>query len=154
MKFHPAWFIHANASGSGSWLLFYKDLMGQERENKNMALLDYEVGSDNVFADLGLDNAEELKTKTLLLIEIRRIVKKKKLKEVDIADLFDISQLKVSKLLSGKSSGFSIDRLMHFLTILDQDVNISIKPKPKNRAHAHIVVSLPRESSSMAAKSK
>jgi predicted XRE-type DNA-binding protein len=119
-----------------------------------MALLDYEVGSDNVFADLGLDNAEELKTKTLLLIEIRRIVKKKKLKQIDIADLFNIPQPKVSKLLSGKSSGFSTDRLMHFLTVLDQDVNISVKPKPKSRAHAHIVVSLPRESSSIAAKNK
>ena len=119
-----------------------------------MALLDYEVGSDNVFADLGLDNAEELKTKTLLLIEIRRIVKKKKLKQIDIADLFDIPQPKVSKLLSGKSSGFSTERLMHFLTALDQDVNISVKPKPKSRAHAHIVVSFPRESSSIAAKSK
>jgi predicted XRE-type DNA-binding protein len=119
-----------------------------------MALLDYEVGSDNVFADLGLDNAEELKTKTLLLIEIRRIIRKKKLKQIDVADLFGIPQPKVSKLLSGKSSGFSTDRLMHFLTVLDQDVNISIKPKPKSRRHAHIVVSLPRESSSIAAKSK
>lgn len=44
------------------------------------AFVDYEVGSDNVFDDLGLDNAEELKTKTLLLIEIRRIIKKKKLR--------------------------------------------------------------------------
>lgn len=119
-----------------------------------MALLDYEVGSDNVFADLGLNNAEELKTKTLLLIEIRRIVKKKKLKQIDIADLFDIPQPKVSKLLNGKSSGFSTDRLMHFLTALDQDVSISVKPKPKSRKHAHIVVSFPSEPSRIAAKSK
>lgn len=119
-----------------------------------MTFLDYEVGSDNVFADLGLDNSEELKTKTLLLIEIRRLVKKKKLKQIDIAALFNIPQPKVSKLLSGKSSGFSTDRLMHFLTVLDQDVNISVKPKPKSRAHAHIVVSLPREFSNIAAKGK
>ena len=119
-----------------------------------MALLDYEVGSDNIFADLGLDNAEELKTKTLLLIEIRRIVKKKKLKQIDIAGLLDIPQPKVSKLLNGKASGFSTDRLMQFLTALDQDVNISVKPKPKNRVHAHIVVSFPRGPSSIAAKSK
>jgi predicted XRE-type DNA-binding protein len=119
-----------------------------------MAHLDYEVGSNNIFVDLGLDNAEELKTKTLLLIEIRRIVKKKKLKQIDISSLFDIPQPKVSKLLNGKSSGFSTDRLMHFLTVLDQDVNISVKPKPKSRAHAHIVVSFSREPSSIAAKSK
>ena len=119
-----------------------------------MAQLDYEVGSDNIFADLGLDNAEELKTKTMLLIEIRRIVKKKRLKQIEIATLLEIPQSKVSKLLNGKSSGFSTDRLMHFLIALDQDVNITVKPKPKNRAHGHIVVSLPREPVRIAVKSK
>lgn len=119
-----------------------------------MAHLDYEVGSDNIFADLGLDNAEELKTKTLLLIEIRRLFKKKRLKQIEIADLLGIPQSKVSKLLNGKSAGFSTDRLMHFLTALDQDINITIKPKPKNRLHAHIVVSLPREPTRIAARSK
>lgn len=118
-----------------------------------MENLEYEIGSDNVFADLGLENAEELKTKTLLLIEIRRIVKAKKLKQAEIANVFDVPQSKVSKLLNGKVSGFSTDRLMKFLTILDQDVNITIKPKPKNRAHAHIVVSIPRASEPIAAKS-
>lgn len=119
-----------------------------------MAFLDYEEGSDNIFADLGLDNAEELKTKTLLLIEIRRLVKKRKLKQIEIADLLDIPQSKVSKLLSGRSSGFSTDRLMHFLTDLDQDINITVKPKPKGRMDAHIVVSFPRESVRIAARSK
>ncbi len=116
--------------------------------------LDYEEGSDNVFADLGLDNAVELKTKTLLLIEIRRIVKRKKLKQVQLVELLNIPQPKVSKLLSGKAAGFSSDRLMHFLTLLDQDVNITVKPKPKSRLHGHIVVSFPQEPVRIAAKSK
>ena len=121
-------------------------------ENRKMAHLNYEVGSDNIFDDLGIDNAEELKTKTLLLIEIRRLVKKRRLTQAAIADLLDIPQPKVSKLLSGKSSGFSTDRLMRFLTDLDQDINITVRPKPKGRADAHIVVSLPRESACIAAK--
>ena len=115
--------------------------------------LDYEVGSDNVFADLGLVNAEELKTKTLLLIEIRRIVKRKKLKQSKIASLLGIPQPKVSKLLNGMASGFSTDKLMHFLNVLDQDVNIIIKPKPRNR-DAHIAISTPRTSTPIAAKSR
>lgn len=118
---------------------------------KHREHIDYEVGSDNIFADLGLDNAEELKTKTLLLIEIRRIVKRKKLKQAEIAELLGIPQPKVSKLLKEKASGFSTDRLMRFLNALDQDVNITIRPKPKYRAHAHIAISTARMPENIAA---
>jgi predicted XRE-type DNA-binding protein len=117
--------------------------------------LDYEKGSENVFADIGLSNAEELKTKTLFVIEIKRIVKKRKLKQAKIAEILGISQPKVSNLLKGKSSGFSTERLMRFLNALDQDININIKPKPKNR-DAHISVSSQHTSNpiSIAAKGK
>lgn len=119
--------------------------------------LDYEEGSDNVFADIGLANAEELKAKTLFAIEIKHVVKKRRLKQAEIAKILGIPQSKVSTLLSGKSSGFSTDRLMRFLNALDQDINISIKPKPKNRERACINVSFPQFPStpiSIAARSK
>lgn len=109
-------------------------------KNKKIEL-DYEEGSDNVFDDLGLPNAEELKAKTLFVIEIKRVVKKRRLKQAEIAKILGIPQSKVSNLLSGKSSGFSSDRLMRFLNALDQDINISIKPKPRNRKAACINVS-------------
>lgn len=118
-----------------------------------MLNLDYEEGSENVFADIGLANAEELKAKTLLLIEIKRIVKKRKLKQAEIAEILGISQPKVSILLKGKSSGFSTERLMLFLNALDQDINISIKPKPKNKKKASISV-FPSQQIKIAAKSK
>src|ERR1700733_4104029 len=117
--------------------------------------LDYEEGSGNVFADIGLANAEELKAKTLFVIEIKRIVKKRKLKQAEIAEILGIPQPKVSHLLKGQSSGFSTERLMRFLNALDQDINIKIKPKPKNR-DAHISVFSQHESNPtpIAAKGK
>lgn len=116
--------------------------------------LDFEVSSDNVFEDLGLKNASELKTKTLLMIEIVRIVKRRKLTQTEIASILEIPQSKVSNLLNGKASGFSTDRLMRFLNALDQDVNITIKQKPKSRAHACISVSIPQPRTAIAAKSR
>lgn len=118
-----------------------------------MTQLDYEVGSDNVFADLGLDKAAELKTKTLLLIEIIRIARKRKLRQAEVSDILGIPQSKVSNLLHGKTKSFSTDRLMRFLTILDQDVKITVKPKPKNRKQGHIFVSIPNTPVQIAAKS-
>lgn len=114
----------------------------------------YEISSDNIFEDLGLDNAEELKTKTLLMIEISRIVKRRKLKQVEIATILGIPQSKVSNLLSGNLRSFSTDRLIKFLNKLDQDVNITVKPKPKNRKHAHTVVSIPQVILPLAAKGR
>lgn len=119
-----------------------------------MTKKDYEVGSDNVFVDLDLDNASELKTKTLLSIEIIRTVRKRHLKQAEVADILGIPQSKVSNLLQGKTRSFSTDRLMQFLTSLDQDVNISVKPKPKNRKQAHIFVSIPNTPVQIAAKAR
>jgi predicted XRE-type DNA-binding protein len=120
-----------------------------------MINLDYEESSDNVFADIGLANAEELKAKTLLVIEIKRIVKKRKLKQIEIAEILKIPQPKVSNLLKGKSSGFSTDRLMRFLNALDQDIEITIRPKPRNRKEAYInISSSPQPTVKIAAQSK
>jgi len=118
-----------------------------------MKNFDYEEGSENVFADVGLPNAEELKTKTLLVIEIKRIVKQRKLKQIEIAEILEILQPKVSSLLKRKSSGFSTERLMRFLNALDQDIDITIKPKPKNRKEAYISVSFPQPAVKIAPKS-
>lgn len=123
-------------------------------KGEDMDNLDYEVSSDNIFDDLGLENADELKAKTMLMIQIKRLVQTSKLKQTEIAHLLGLSQSNVSNLLNGKASGFSTDRLMRFLNDLDQDVNITIKPKPKNRKSAHISVSIARPLVSMVAKSK
>jgi predicted XRE-type DNA-binding protein len=85
--------------------------------------------SGNVFADLGLPNAAELDTKAQLCAALNRIVKRQRLTQVEVATALGINQPKVSALLHYKLEGFSVERLMHFLVALGQDVEIHVKDK-------------------------
>lgn len=102
--------------------------------------LDYEVGSGNVFADLGLENAEDELLKSDLTVEISSLIKKKKLTQAQAAKILGVDQPRVSSLLRGRFDLFSIEMLMHFLTSLGQDIQIVVKPKPRNRKQAHLSV--------------
>lgn len=95
----------------------------------NKKYTDFEESSGNVFADLGIPNAEEYLAKAELAYQINSIIKKRGLKQVDAAKLLGIDQPKISALVSGRLSGFSMERLFRFLTTLNHDVVISIKPR-------------------------
>jgi predicted XRE-type DNA-binding protein len=97
-------------------------------------------GSGNVFADMGLPEAEEELTKAQLASHIRQVIKRQRLTQVAAAALMDIDQPKVSALLNGRLANFSSDRLMRLLTVLGQDVEITVRTKPPNRAHGRIRV--------------
>jgi predicted XRE-type DNA-binding protein len=102
---------------------------------------DFVKGSGNVFADLGLPDAEERLAKAELARQIEHIVKRKRLTQEKTAKILGISQPKVSALLRGKLAGFSMDRLFKFLMDLDQDIEIRIKSKPpriRRRARTRI----------------
>ena|SRR6476620_8500800 len=88
----------------------------------------FEVGSHNVFKDLGLPNAEEHLVKAQLVYKIDTILKERKLKQVEAGRLFGIPQPEISKLLHGQFRQFSVERLLRFLVALNQDVEIVIKP--------------------------
>lgn len=87
-----------------------------------------EVGSGNVFADLGFPDAEEMLVKSTLVHKIDRIVRDRGLTQVETAKLLGIEQPDVSNLLRGRMRGYSVDRLLRFLATLDQDIQITIKP--------------------------
>jgi predicted XRE-type DNA-binding protein len=90
--------------------------------------LDYEVGSGNVFADIGLPNAQEHLVKAQLVYKIDGLMKARGLKQVAAAKLFRVKQPDVSKMLRGDFRQFSVERLMRFLVALGQDVEIVVKP--------------------------
>jgi predicted XRE-type DNA-binding protein len=102
--------------------------------------LEYELGSGNVFADLGLPDAEELKAKSELVIEIIQIIEDRGLKQAEAAEIMGIDQPKVSLLMRGKLGGFSMERLYRFLNALGRDVEIVVMPKPRNRKEATLRV--------------
>src|SRR5262245_32200657 len=99
-----------------------------------------ERGTGNVFADLGYADAEERQTKLRLACAISQVVHERKLTQAAAAGLLGINQPKVSALLNYKLAGFSVERLMTFLTALDRDVEIVIKKKPRSRPTARISV--------------
>jgi predicted XRE-type DNA-binding protein len=114
-----------------------------------------EISSGSVYADLGLKNHEEMETKSNLVIEISKAIKKRKLTQTQAAELFGISQPKLSELLNGRFRGYSVERLIHFLNEIGQDVDIVIKSKPRNRKARvsvyHSTISGRRTSTPMAA---
>jgi predicted XRE-type DNA-binding protein len=88
----------------------------------------YEIGSGNVFKDLGIPNAEEHLVKAQLVFKIDAIMKGRGLKQAETAKLLRIKQPDVSKMLRGDFRQFSVERLLRFLVALDQDVEIVVRP--------------------------
>ena len=88
-----------------------------------------EASSGNLFADLGLPDAEDLEAKVRLAIMINRLVATQRLNQVAAAARLDVSQRTISALKNYRLDGFSVERLMNFLLALGQDVEIRVSPR-------------------------
>ncbi|MFT4275293.1 MAG: helix-turn-helix transcriptional regulator [Rhodopseudomonas sp.] len=97
-------------------------------------------GSGNVFADLGMADAEERQTKLRLAYALNAVIDRARLSQAAAAERLGINQPKVSALRNYKLEGFSVERLMALLNALDQDIEIIIRKKPRSRAAARISV--------------
>ena len=96
--------------------------------------------SGNVFADLGVADAEETLAKAEVASRICDIIAERKLNQTTAAAVLGIDQPKVSALMRGRLDGFSSDRLFRFLNALDRDVEIVIKPKRQEAARGQVRV--------------
>ena len=96
--------------------------------NEDRGEIKGEEGSGNVFADLGLEDADELFARAQLGFHVHKIINSKKLKQREIAPLLGIKQPEVSHLMNGHFSRFTADKLLDFLRRLDQKVTIQISP--------------------------
>jgi len=99
-----------------------------------------EHGSTNVYADLGLSNAEEMLVKAQLATKIGDIIKRRKLTQVQAAELLGITQPKLSGLLRGQFRGVSEVKMLECLTRLGRDVEIVVKSAPRSRSEGHLTV--------------
>ena len=90
--------------------------------------IEYEESSGNVFADLGLEDADELFTRSRLGFHVYKILADHQLKQREIATLLGIKQPEVSHLMNGHFSRFTTDKLLDFLKRLDRKVTIRISP--------------------------
>jgi predicted XRE-type DNA-binding protein len=94
----------------------------------------------NVFADLGLPNAEQELLKAQLTLQIYRIIKQRGLTQTQAAKALGIKQPHVSLLMRNRAGTFSIARLLDFLTALGQDVRITVRPAHKERGEMSVAV--------------
>ena len=100
-----------------------------------------EVGSGNVFADLGFRNAEEELTKARLTAAIAKAIKRRRFKkQSDVAAVLGIDQPKVSKLLRGRFAEYSVERLLNFLIRLGYDITIEVADHAHTRRPGHLEV--------------
>jgi predicted XRE-type DNA-binding protein len=97
-------------------------------------------GSGNVFADLGLPNADQDVLKARLTLQIYRIIKQRGLTQTHAAKALGIKQPHVSLLMRNRAGTFSVGRLIDFLTALGQDVEITVRPTRKE--HGEMSVAL------------
>lgn len=94
---------------------------------------DSHKGTDNVLADLGFDDAEELSAKAVLAVKLNEIIEKRGLSQTQAAGITGMTQPKVSQVRQYKLQNISLERLMHALVSLDQQVEIVVRPA--RRAH-------------------
>ena len=93
-------------------------------------------GSGNVFADIGVAHPERVLARAQVMSRIAELIKERDLTQKEAGELLDLPQSKVSCLMSGKLSMFSLEHLFEMLNALDRDVEIIIRPKTKQEKFA------------------
>lgn len=99
-----------------------------------MTRKDHPQGIDNVLADLGFEDAEELSAKAILAVKLNDLIDKRSLSQIEAAHITGMTQPKVSQVRRYKLQNISLERLMQALVSLDQHVEIVVRPA--RRAHA------------------
>lgn len=89
------------------------------------------AGTDNVLADLGLPDAEELTAKAMLAMRLNDLLDRRRLTQREAAELLGMPQPKVSAIRNYRLRGISLERLMQALTALGQQVKIVVRPSQK-----------------------
>ncbi|HEX4963049.1 MAG TPA: helix-turn-helix transcriptional regulator [Thermoanaerobaculia bacterium] len=101
-----------------------------------------DAGSGDVLVDLGFPDADERKLRVQLAMQLNELIAACRLTQARAAKLFGIPQPHVSELKHYKLNRFSSERLLHFVTLLDRDIEIIIRPKAKGHASGVVFVSV------------
>ena len=98
--------------------------------------IEVEESSGNVYADLGLPDAEEMLIKCQLSMKIEEIIKSRRWTQQQAAEVLGMSQPKLSKMLRGQFRGISQAKMLECLNLLGRDVKIVVGPARRSRTHA------------------
>ena len=91
--------------------------------------IEKEIG--NVFADIGVAHPERVQARAQIMSRVAEIIRERNLTQQKASKLLGIPQSKVSCLMNGKLSMFSLDHLFELLNALDREVEIFIRPRTK-----------------------
>lgn len=97
--------------------------------------VEVEASTGNVFADLGLPDADKLQIKSGLTVEIAKAIRERGLTQAEAAERMGLTQPKVSSLLRGEFSNFSERKLMNCLNRLGYDIEIRVRKTPEPVGH-------------------
>jgi predicted XRE-type DNA-binding protein len=98
----------------------------------------FEMGSGNVFADLGLPDADILLAKARLVSQLEAIAAKEGLSQTDISRISGTTQPRISRMMSGKGRGYTLDSIFKVFVALGYPVSIS--PAKAKSKDAKVVV--------------
>ena len=99
-----------------------------------------EKGSMNVYADLGIADADEMLVKAQLATKIAEIIKFRRLTQTQAAALLGMTQPKLSNMLRGRFRGISEAKMLECMTLLGRDVQIVVKPVSRSRKIGQVSV--------------
>lgn len=103
-------------------------------------IIEFTGSSGNVFADLDLPDADELFWKSALVAEISKIIEAKGLTQMEVSRLSGLHQAEVSRLLNGKLSSFSVERILRVLNRLGHSVELRISREEKPDASTVVLI--------------
>jgi len=100
--------------------------------------IDYEIGSGNVFKDLGFEHPEQELLRAELAYCVFKAIAEKKITQTQAAQLMGVTQPDISKLKHGQYFRFTAERLFKFLNDLDYDVDIHIHKSNNHKSHLRV----------------
>jgi predicted XRE-type DNA-binding protein len=107
---------------------------------KKRKSIEFEEGSGNVFADLGLKDSDQLLARAQIGYQVFKILEDKKLKQREITDVLGIAQPDVSHLMNGHFSRFTTDKLLDFLKRLNRKVTIEVSRHHKGEPYQQVTI--------------
>ena len=106
--------------------------------SKRRRSIKFEQGSGNVFADLGLKDADQPLARSQIGFHVFKILERRELTQREIAAILGIAQPDVSHLMNGHFSRFTTDKLLDFLRRLDQKVTIEVSPHHRGEPYQEV----------------
>lgn len=108
--------------------------MSEANDNNNKVI----VGSDNVFADIGVELDTRATLKVAIAVQISRVILDRGLTQQEASKILNTKQADISNITRGKLDGFSVERLMEYLMGIGCNIDIHLSPNRDGQGHAKV----------------